>query len=314
MKNTRHIPVLLHEVVNGLQITSGDTVVDATFGGGGHSQALLEAVGETGKVIALDRDQSAIARFQKENVVPENLFLVHANYSALRSVLDAQGIQQVDAILADLGFSSDQIEDDARGMSFLSEGPLDMRMDQTEEETAERILNQTGVSDLARIFRTHGDEPAALKIAKAIARARTEKPISTTGELVAIIEKISPIREQGKKGSHPATKIFQALRIAVNQEREHLARFLESTVDTLKPEGRLAVISFHSGEDRAVKQFLAESAKDCVCPRVFPVCRCDKKATFKKLTQKGVRASEDEVAKNPRARSAVLRLAEKIGG
>lgn len=311
MKSTRHIPVLLSEAIASLEVHAGDTVVDATFGGGGHAELLLQAVGETGMVIAIDRDQSALERYQREQVVPENLVLVHANYSDLASVLQDAGKEKVDAILADLGFSSDQIEMSERGLSFLHDGPLDMRLDQSQGKTAESLVNTSEVSDLARIFRTYGDENDALKIAKAIAKAREEKPFVTTKDLAELIVSVTPKRKM-KGAQHPATKVFQALRIAVNQESEHLVRFLESTVDTLESGGRLAVISFHSGEDRIVKQFLAEAAKECICPREFPVCRCDKKAEFRIISKKGIRPTEAEVASNPRARSAVLRIAEKI--
>lgn len=311
MNTTRHIPVLLQETLNSLQLEAGDIVVDATFGGGGHSQALTSAVGPTGKIIALDRDQSALRCYQNQETVPANLLLVHANYSELAPVLKNLGIETVDAILADLGFSSDQIESPERGLSFVLEGPLDMRLDQSEKQTAADIVNTFSVSDLARIFRLYGDEAEALPIAKAIARVRGEKPLVTTHDLAALVAKVIP-RSKQRGDQHPATKIFQALRIAVNQEHEHLTRFLESAVDTLAPGGRLAIISFHSGEDRIVKKALLEAAKDCVCPREFPVCRCDKKATVRVVTKKAIHATESERTENPRARSAVLRVAEKI--
>ncbi len=310
MNNTRHIPVLLQETLNGLQASPGSVVVDATFGGGGHSQAILEAVGPQGKVIGLDRDASALARYQAEEIVPDNLVLIHANYSELKEALAHNGIEMVNAIMADLGFSSDQIETPERGLSFLLEGPLDMRLDQTQTQTAEQLINTLDVSGLARIFRLYGEEAEALKIAKVIARARAEKPLTTTTELADLVAKVHPRKKAN--AAHPATKIFQALRIAVNQEHEHLVRFLESAADTLAPGGRLAVISFHSGEDRIVKQFFAEAEKKCICPREFPVCRCEKKATLKVVSKKGIRPSDDEIANNPRARSAVLRIAEKV--
>lgn len=311
MNSTRHIPVLLQETTIALQVKPGDIVVDATFGGGGHTQVLLEQVGKTGKVIALDCDRSAIDRYQKEYSVPENLFLVHSNYSELSSVLKNLQIEKVNAILADLGFSSDQIEASERGLSFLADGPLDMRLDQSEGLTAEVLVGTLSVSDLARLFRKYGDEPQALKIAKAIERARKEKPLTSTRELSVLIEKVMP-RRKGRQAQHPATKVFQALRIAVNQEHEHIVRFLESTADTLVKGGRVAVISFHSGEDKIVKHFFSEAAKDCVCPREFPVCRCDKIALFRIINKKGIHPTDEEITKNPRSRSAVLRVAEKI--
>jgi 16S rRNA (cytosine1402-N4)-methyltransferase len=310
MKSTRHIPVLLQEAVSYLELKVGDIVVDATFGGGGHTEEILKLIGETGTVIAFDRDQSAIERYKAEHVVPENLILVHANYSELSSVLQKLGKEKVDAILADLGFSSDQIESPERGLSFLHAGPLDMRLDQSQGQTAADLVNTLSVSDLARIFRTYGDEEDALKIAKAIVKEREEKPFLTTEALATLVRNmVSKRRAEGAQ--HPATKVFQALRIAVNQESEHLVRFLESTVDTLRRGGRLAVISFHSGEDRIVKQFLVEAAKDCVCPPEFPVCRCDKKAEFQIISKKGIRPAEAEISENLRSRSAVLRVAEK---
>lgn len=310
MQNTRHIPVLLQETIESLQVHPGDTVVDATFGGGGHTEALLTIVGSRGSIIALDRDQSALDRYQQDHGIAENLQLVHANYSDLQEVLQEKGIPAVNAILADLGFSSDQIEDKNRGLSFLLEGPLDMRLDQSMEITAATLVNTLGVSDLARIFRNYGDEQNALKIAKAIARTRETAPFVTTFQLAEVVARVVPT--QTRKSQHPATKVFQALRIAVNQEHEHLVRFLESTVDTLAPGGRLAVISFHSGEDRIVKRFLLEAEKACICPREFPVCRCEKKASLRIISKKGIRPTEAEIAENPRARSAVLRVAERV--
>lgn len=310
MNNTRHIPVLLQETLNGLQVQPGSVVIDATFGGGGHSQALLEVVGPSGKVIGIDRDPSALDRYQQTFKTPGNLQLVHANYSDLKQVVTDLGIEKVDAILADLGFSSDQIESPERGLSFLHEGPLDMRLDQSQGETAADMVNTMDVSNLARIFRMYGDEAQALKIAKAIVRTRTEKPMVTTKDLAELVAGIAP-RGKHQNAPHPATKVFQALRIAVNQEHEHLVRFLESAVDTLTTGGRLAVISFHSGEDRIVKRFFSEAEKDCICPREFPVCRCEKEATLQVVSKKGIRPSDQEVAENPRARSAVLRVVEK---
>jgi 16S rRNA (cytosine1402-N4)-methyltransferase len=311
MNNTRHIPVLLQETLSGLQVQPGDTVVDATFGGGGHSQALLETVGPSGRVIGIDRDQSALDRYQETVKIPGNLQLVHANYSDLQKVVRDLGGEKVDAILADLGFSSDQIETPERGLSFMHEGPLDMRLDQSQGVTAAHLVNTLDVSALARIFRTYGDETQALKIAKALDKARTEKPLVTTKELAELVANILP-RGKRKNAPHPATKVFQALRIAVNQEHEHMIRFLESAVNTLATGGRLAVISFHSGEDRIVKHFFSEAEKECICPREFPVCRCEKEATVKVVSKKGIRPSDQEIAENPRARSAVLRVVEKM--
>lgn len=311
MKSTKHIPVLLHEAILHMHVAPGATVVDATFGGGGHTEVLLQRVGPTGKVIALDRDASALERYRSTHEVPENLVLVHANYSDLVSVLQEQGIEVVDAILADLGFSSDQIETPERGLSFLADGPLDMRLDQSQGVTAFNLVNTRGAEELAQIFERYGDEAFAYKIAQALVIARQESPVTTTRDLAELVSRVIP-RQKQVSGQHPATKVFQALRIAVNQEHEHLVRFLESTASTLRTGGRLAVISFHSGEDRIVKHFLAEAAKSCICPREFPVCRCEKEAQFRIISKKGIRPTEAETTENPRARSATLRVAEKL--
>ena len=311
MKSTRHIPVLLNEAIASLQVAPGATVVDATFGGGGHAAALLALVGPTGRVIGFDRDASALERYRSTHELPANLVLVHANYADLSSVLQDQGIEEVDAILADLGFSSDQIETPERGLSFLAEGPLDMRLDQSQGITAAEVVNGYTAEELTQIFEQYGDEAFAYKIAQVIVKARAEKPLSTTQELAELVSQTIPKAKQ-ISGQHPATKVFQALRIAVNQEHEHLVRFLESTASTLRTGGRLAVISFHSGEDRIVKHFLAEAAKSCICPREFPVCRCEKEAQFRIISKKGIRPTEAETTENPRARSATLRVAEKL--
>lgn len=310
--STKHIPVLLHESIDGLDLQEGMLAFDATFGGGSHTKALLQKVGQNGKVLAVDRDAKALERFKEDCLVPENLELIHGNYADIQDILSEKNIAMMDAILADLGFSSDQIEDSARGLSFLLPGPLDMRLDQSQGITAEEIIQNFSISELARIFREYGEEPQSLKIAKAIVRTREETPFTTTDQLASFIQSISPASGKSGKKIHPATKVFQALRIAVNGEREHLVRFLQSAVRTLRQGGRIAVISFHSGEDSVVKKFFRQEVKDCICPREFPLCRCQKKATLRLITQKGVKPSKEEVQKNPRSRSAVLRIAEKI--
>jgi 16S rRNA (cytosine1402-N4)-methyltransferase len=321
MKEAKHIPVLLQESVESLQLHPGMVVVDATFGGGGHSEAILKAIGPKGKLIAFDRDQSALERYQDGKLIPENLLLVHANYSDIEKVLVGQGeetmdlsrlgLAKVDAVFADLGFSSDQIEAPERGLSFLHDGPLDMRLDQSEESTAERLVNHASLEELTQILRTYGEEPKAHHIAKLIVDRRVKAPFETTRDLSLYIEEHFPRKPYGKT-IHPATKVFQALRMSVNQESEHLARFLERALSVLKPGGILSVISFHSGEDRQVKNFLQQAGAGCVCPKGFPVCLCGKKPQLVVLTKKPVRPSEAEVKQNPRSRSALLRVAQKI--
>jgi 16S rRNA (cytosine1402-N4)-methyltransferase len=311
MKEAKHIPVLLQESVESLELLPGMVVVDGTFGAGGHSEAILERIGAEGKLIAFDRDQSALERYQNNSVVPKNLHLVHANYSDIETVLSEKGIQAVDAVFADLGFSSDQIESPERGLSFLHEGPLDMRLDQSEHKTAAELVNHATEEELTALFCTYGEESRAHHIAKSIVARRVQVSFSTTTELSRYIEEQFPRKAFGKS-IHPATKVFQALRMSVNQESEHLARFLESTPRVLKKGGIVSVISFHSGEDRQVKNFFKKASTGCICPKEFPVCRCYKTAELKVLTKKAMRPSEKEVQQNPRSRSALLRVAQKV--
>lgn len=321
MKETRHIPVLLEETIEGLYLTKGDIVVDATFGGGGHTREILKRVLPEGMVIALDTDLSALESFRtraseddtlKRALRKKKLVLVHSNYSSLGDVLDAEEIGTVDALLADLGFSSDQIEGSERGFSFLLSGPLDMRLNQETELTAERIVNTFSLEEIERIVRDFGEENESRRIAKAIITAREKKPLTTTDELRDVIERAYPKGKRYAMKIHPATKTFQALRIAVNQELKHLELFLIQALDRVKTGGRIAIITFHSGEDRVVKQFFKDQAKGCICPPGFPVCRCGNKPKVKILTKKPIIPGDEEVKRNPRSRSAKLRIAQKI--
>lgn len=318
---TRHIPVLLEETIGGLHLERGDTVVDATLGGGGHALAILERIMPHGRLIALDADADAIRRFQElvetvpsaEEAFQEGaLLLANSNYSELGKTLDAFRIRTADAILADLGFSSDQIEEAERGLSFQKEGPLDMRLDRRSDLTAEKIVNTFSEQEIGRILRTYGEESEAGRIAKAIITARQEKPLRTTRELAELIGNAYPKSKRYRMKIHPATRTFQALRIAVNREFEHLEEFLDQAAERLGAGGRLAIITFHSGEDRIVKRFLKGKAQGCICPPEFPVCRCGLTAEMKILTRKPIVPSEKEIEANPRARSAKLRIAEKI--
>lgn len=321
MEETRHIPVLLQEAVDALQVKPGDTVVDATLGGGSHASAILRLALPGGKLIAFDTDADALERFRtsaqsdamlRRAIEERALVLVHKNYSLLGGVLEQEGIGSADAILADLGFSSDQIEEAERGLSFQKEGPLDMRLDRTAELTAENIVNTFSEAELEKIFRTYGEETEARRIARAIVAARANEPLRTTRELAELIETAYPKAKRYRMKIHPATRIFQALRIAVNQEFEHLEKFLAVAAERLAHGGRLAVITFHSGEDRIVKQFFRDRAQGCICPPGFPVCRCDQKPDLKILTKKPIVPNDREIEANPRARSAKLRIAEKI--
>ncbi len=321
MEGTKHIPVLLEETIAGLHLTNGDVVVDATLGGGGHARVILEQVAPRGVVVAFDADREALERFEKRAVSEpalkqalheKRLLLVRQNYSELVHELDHLGITAVKAILADLGFSSDQIEAGERGLSFQKEGPLDMRLDQSTVLRADTIVNTYSEEALVKILREFGDEPQAQRIARAIVEERSKQPIATTHELRTLIEVVYPKRLRALLKIHPATRTFQALRIAVNQEFEHLERFLGQALERLIPGGRLAIITFHSGEDKRVKQVFRTWAQGCVCPPGFPLCRCGSVAAVKILTKKPLVASKEEQRKNPRSRSAKLRIVEKL--
>lgn len=321
MEDTKHIPVLLQEAVEALHIHSGDIVVDATLGGGGHTREILKRVLPGGMVIAIDADEEAIKKFQeraqsddfiRQALADKSIVLAHSNYSSLDEVLEQNDVDSCDAIVADLGFSSDQIEEDERGFSFLKSGPLDMRFDRTTKLTAEKIVNVFSVEELSKIFREYGDEDESWRIARAIEIFRKTKPIATTGELREIIEQAYPKWKRDRMKIHPATKVFQALRIAVNREFEHLEKFLEQAIKHLRSGGRLVIITFHSGEDGLVKKFFKNQEKGCICPPEFPVCVCGRKPAIKIITKKPIVPSGEEIRKNPRARSAKLRIAEKL--
>ena len=294
MEERGHVPVLLAEALEALAIKPGGRYVDCTLGRGGHTAAILERGGE---VLALDADPAAVAAYRG----PARL--VQTYFDRLEQV--AAGFAPVNGVLFDLGLSSPQLEDPARGFSFAADGPLDMRFDRGQGQPAADIVNQCSVDELARIFRDYGEEPRARMMARAVERAR---PLRTTGELARTIE-----RAAGGRGRiHPATRIFQALRIATNRELERLSAALDQAVRILGSGGRLVVISFHSLEDRIVKTFFAAEARDCVCPPRTPVCVCGHTASLRLVTRKPITPSEAEVARNPRARSAKLRAAERI--
>lgn len=318
---TRHIPVLFEEVRESLYLQNGMVIVDATLGGGSHTRMMLEQISPTGTIIALDTDKNALALFEerassddllKRALLEKRLVLVQRNYSELATVLAELGIDQVQGILADLGFSSDQIESADRGLSFQENGPLDMRLNQAHGITARDIVAEYPFEALTKLLREYGDELEAKRIAQAIIARREESPIETTHDLATIIADAYPKRRRALMKIHPATKTFQALRIAVNQEFDHLERFLVQAIECLAPGGRLAVISFHSGEDRRVKDYFREQARGCICPPNFPVCRCGQVPRIRIVTKKPILAGEKECRENPRARSAKMRVIERI--
>ncbi|HMX13118.1 MAG TPA: 16S rRNA (cytosine(1402)-N(4))-methyltransferase RsmH [Thauera aminoaromatica] len=301
-----HVSVLLSEAVDALAIRVDGLYVDGTFGRGGHSRAVLQRLGPQGRLIAFDRDPLAIAAGQ--GVGDARLTLVHSAFSALDDELARLGVQAVDGVLLDLGVSSPQLDDAARGMSFRFDAPLDMRMDTSRGQTVAEWLAEASVGQITEVIREYGEERFAHAIAKAIATARAGGAVATTGQLAALVEKAVRTREPGQ---HPATRTFQALRIFINQELEELSRVLPVCVSRLRPGGRLAVISFHSLEDRIVKRFMRDESRPPVLPRRLPVRAADLPAPRLQLVGKAMRPSEAEVAANPRARSAVLRVAER---
>ena len=297
--------------VEALAIRPDGIYLDGTLGGAGHSYEIASRL-TTGRLIGLDRDEVALAA-ARERLKPfsDRVTLVHSNFQALSAVLDDLGIAKVDGMLFDLGVSSPQLDDKARGFSYMADAPLDMRMDRSEGLTAYDVVNTYDQESLKRILYTYGEERYAPKIAAAIVKRRAEKPIETTLELAELIRAAMPPQALREK-QHPAKRSFQAIRIAVNDELTAVERMLASAIDRLNPGGRLAVITFHSLEDRLVKSAMQEAAKGCICPKEFPVCVCGRTPKVKILTRHPIVADEAELAENPRARSAKLRVAERI--
>jgi 16S rRNA (cytosine1402-N4)-methyltransferase len=307
-----HIPVLAGEVRDLLAVRPGETVVDATFGAGGHARLLAAALQGRGKLVAIDRDPAAkpfFDRFRAQAGV-ETRFL-RGDFAVVLSQLAGNGVR-ADAILLDLGVSSMQIDRAERGFSYATDAPLDMRMDPTTEPSAREIVNSWDERDLVAVFRRYGEERYARQIAKAIVRRRGERPFERTGDLVDMIKSAIPTPARFGDG-HPAKRVFQALRIAVNDELGSLETALPAALAMLRPGGRLAVIGFHSLEDRIVKRFLAERAKGCTCPPELPVCVCGREPEVRLLTRKLVRPTQHEIDENPRSASARLRAAVKVG-
>ena len=307
-----HEPVLLNEVLDALAITEGKTFLDGTVGGAGHSFEIAKRLDASGTLICLDQDPEALeeARRKLEKVEP-GVLLVKSNFRDMDRAIKGLNITGVDGILLDLGVSSYQLDESSRGFTYRDDAVLDMRMDPSLEVDAKYLVNSLKESELVRIIREYGEENWAVRIAKFIVEERKEKPIVTTLDLVEIIKKAVPkgAREPGK---HPARRTFQALRIEVNREIDSLNEGLDKATAILNPNGRLVVISYHSLEDRAVKEFMKTKAKGCTCDKRIPVCVCDGKKELKIITKSPICPSETEVETNSRARSAKLRVAEKI--
>ncbi|WP_319241082.1 16S rRNA (cytosine(1402)-N(4))-methyltransferase RsmH [uncultured Propionivibrio sp.] len=302
-----HQTVLLQEAVESLGIKPSGTYVDGTFGRGGHSRAILARLGPAGRLLALDRDPQAVEAARA--IDDGRLLVAHRWFGDLAEVLAQFGIDKVDGVLLDVGVSSPQIDDGARGFSFRFDAPLDMRMDTTRGETAASFLAEAGIRDITEVIRNYGEERFAFQIAKKIVAARSERPIATTGELAALVREAVRTREPGQD---PATRTFQALRIHVNQELEQLALALPQAMNVLAPGGRLVVISFHSLEDRIVKRFMRSQALADTLPKHLPLRSVDLPSPPLRLVGKPVKPSVEEIGANPRARSAVMRVAERL--
>ena len=305
-----HVPVLADEVRALLAVRPGQTVVDATFGAGGHARVLAQDLRGEGKLVAIDRDPGAKPYFDRFKAgAGVDVRFLRGDFAIVLSQLAANDVK-ADAIILDLGISSMQVDRPERGFSYATDAPLDMRMDPSSEQTAAAIVNTWDEKELVTVFRRYGEERFAAPIARAIVRRRAERPFTRTGDLVDVIKLAIPTPARFGEG-HPAKRVFQALRIAVNDELGQLEAALPAAVAMLRPGGRLAVISFHSLEDRIVKRFFAEGAKGCTCPPEFPVCVCGKEPTLRLLTRKPVRPGARETESNPRAASARLRAAVK---
>jgi len=311
MSEFHHVSVLLEACIEALNIRPDGIYVDGTLGGAGHSSRIVQKL-TTGRLIGIDRDPVALAA-AGERLKPfaDRVTLVHSNFDEMDTVLKDLGISGVDGILMDLGVSSPQLDDGSRGFSYMADAPLDMRMNGEDALDARQIVNTWSYDELKRILYDYGEERYAPRIAAAICKRREEAPIETTLELVDIIRGAMPAAALREK-QHPAKRSFQAIRIAVNDELGSVERVMKRAVPCLNPGGRLAVITFHSLEDRIVKNAMAEAAKGCICPREFPVCVCGRKPQVKILTRKPITSTEEELAVNPRARSAKLRVCEKL--
>lgn len=307
-----HKSVLFDECMEGLNIKPDGIYVDGTLGGGGHSSGICEKLGPDGILIGIDRDQDALnAASKRLEQYDCQKYFVQSNYSDIAQVLDDLGIDKIDGALLDLGVSSFQLDNPERGFSYMNDAPLDMRMSQDDDFTAWDVVNGYDQKELTRIISKYGEERWASRIADFIVKARADKPLESTFELVDVIKSAIPASAR-RTGPHPAKRTFQAIRIEVNDELGQLERAVEEFCQVLAPKGRLCIITFHSLEDRIVKEIFNKRANPCTCPKEFPICVCGNKADIKKVTGKPVIPSEIELEENPRARSAKLRIAQKI--
>ena len=304
----KHIPIMLDEVIEGLDIKPDGIYVDGTLGGGGHSYEIAKRLVSGGRLIGIDQDEAAIkAAGARLSGFGDRVTIVRSNYAQMVSVLQSLGIEQVDGILLDLGVSSHQLDNAERGFSYMEDAPLDMRMDRRQEKTAGDIVNFYSQAELTRIIRDYGEDKFAAKIVAKIIGFRENKPVETTGELAEIIKSAIPMKYR-LTGGHPAKRTFQAIRIELNRELEILEESIEGMLDTLSDRGRMAVITFHSLEDRIVKSAFKKAESPCTCPPDFPICVCGKKSKGFVASRKPLIPSEEEMERNPRAKSSKLRI------
>ena len=307
-----HVSVMLEETVDLLDVREGGVYVDGTLGGGGHSAEILRRLNGTGHLYGIDRDADALAAATARLSGAGNFTAIRGNFHDVRALLAAQGVERIDGMMVDLGVSSYQLDTPERGFSYHADAPLDMRMDQRQTLTAATIVNTYSKEELTRILRDYAEEKWAARIADIIAEHRAKKPIETTGELVACVDAAIPKKVRMQDSGHSARRTFQALRIAVNDELDPLRAALTDMVDLLVPGGHLAVLTFHSLEDRIVKQTLRQLANPCTCPPKIPVCICGKKPVVRVLGGGGLKPGAEEIARNARSRSAMLRGCEKL--
>ena len=309
-----HLPVLADEVIEMLAPAPGSLHIDATLGGGGHTERILEAANPDGRLLGLDADPAAIARVQARlgPVYGDRLILRQANFRELAEVAPSAGFGAIDGALFDLGLSSFQLADRERGFGFRAGGPLDMRFDTSRGVPASELLASLDTAELTALFRRYGEEPKAPRIARAIVDARRVAPIATAEELAALVERVLPPNPRQPRRTHPATRVFQALRSAVNEELDALQAGLAAALDLLRPGGRLVVLSYHSLEDRIVKRFFQAERRGCICPPELPICVCGRNPRLRLVTSPSLTPTDAEIAINPRARSARLRAAERL--
>jgi 16S rRNA (cytosine1402-N4)-methyltransferase len=307
-----HVSVLLHETIDGLNIKENGVYADGTLGGAGHASKICEKLGASGTFIGIDQDQEAldVSRERLERYESKKYF-VHSNFSKIKDVLDEIEISKIDGIILDIGVSSYQLDESSRGFSYMQDAPLDMRMDVSQNFSARDIVNEYDEEELMRIIYEYGEEKWAKRIASFIIKERENKPIETTGELVEIIKKAIPAAAR-REGPHPAKRTFQAIRIEVNNELGILRQTINDITECLNVGGRICIITFHSLEDRIVKNAFRDLSTACKCPPEYPICRCDGRASLRVITRKPILPSENELEMNPRSRSAKLRVAEKV--